>query len=166
MAKSVKKGMTAKENRSVYIREATVRYRKRRVPKKTYHCIGQDASCPDKVASLFRDIQKETVEKCFILHLNTQYIIESFQLVSIGTLRNGHLSPREVFQGALLANADRIICVHNHPSGNAKPSKEDKALTVALENAGEMIGIKLLDHIIIGRNSCYSFTTGGYQEFS
>ncbi len=156
--------MAMKKDNGIFIREASIRYRKRRVPKRAYHCIGQAAAGPDKVASLFRDIQKETVEKCFILHLNTQNIIESFQLVSIGMIDKAYLSPREVFQGALLANAHKIICIHNHPTGIVTPSKEDKELTEELEDAGKMIGIKLLDHVIIGKNRCYSFTQGGYYD--
>lgn len=158
--------MAVKEDRSVYIREASISYRKRRVPKRAYHCIGQAASTPTKVASIFKDIQKETVEKGFVLHLNSQNVIESFQLVSMGMIDRATLSPRDVFQGALLANAHRIICIHNHPSGNITPSKEDKEVTEALEDAGKMIGIKLLDHVIIGKNRCYSFNQGGYHDFS
>ncbi len=158
--------MAVKKDNGVFIREASVRYRNRRVPKKAYHCIGQAASGPDKVASLFGGIQKETVEKCFILHLNTQNIIESFQLVSIGMIDKAYLSPRDVFQGALLANAHKIICIHNHPTGNVTPSKEDKEMTESLKDAGELINIKLLDHVIIGKNRCYSFTQDGYFDFT
>ena len=135
------------------------------MPKKAYHCIGQAANRPDIVASLFKDLQMETVEKGYVLHLNANGIIESLQLVSLGMLGKTYLSPREVFQGALLANAALIICIHNHPSGNAKPSVEDKEVTEALKEAGGMIGIKFLDHVIIGKDSYYSFTRGGYYEF-
>ncbi len=149
--------MAAKEDRSVYIRELSVRYRKKRVSKKAYYCIGKDASSPEKVLSIFhKEMQQETVEKLLTIHLNSQNIIESFQLIAIGTLCSASVCCRDVFKAAVIANSAAIICVHNHPSRNCKPSREDKELTEDLKAAGRLLNIRFLDHIIIGKDEHYS----------
>jgi len=77
-------------------------------------------------------------------------------LVSIGGLISTVVHPREVFKAAILASADALILAHNHPSGNPNPSPEDITLTTNLKRAGEILGISVLDHIIVGRNCFYS----------
>lgn len=76
--------------------------------------------------------------------------------ISHGTVNTSLISPREVFIRALLCGADYIILVHNHPSGNSHPSMEDKKVTERIKECGELMNIKLLDHIIIG-DDYYSF---------
>jgi DNA repair protein RadC len=71
------------------------------------------------------------------------------ETVNIGSLHATVISPREVFKSALLANAFGIVICHNHPSGNLDPSKDDIAITKTLVDAGELLGIKVLDHLII-----------------
>lgn len=77
--------------------------------------------------------------------------------VSIGTLDEGLVHPREVFKAAILASAENIIVAHNHPSGDPTPSESDKQTTDTLVKSGEILGIKVLDHIIIGDDEYYSF---------
>ena len=69
--------------------------------------------------------------------------------------------PREVFKAAILNNASRIICLHNHPSGDPEPSKEDIEITRRLVEAGEIIGIEVLDHVIIGEQRYLSMKERG-----
>ena len=157
--------VTKKENKQVFIRELSVRYKKRRVPKKTNHYIGKVANNPRVIANLFKDIQREAVEKCFVIHLNASKIIESFQLVSMGTLFEALVSPRDVFKGALLSNAAHIIFVHNHPSGNPKPSDADRLIVKKMEAVGEIISIEVVDHIIIGIDSYYSIKQDRASHF-
>jgi DNA repair protein RadC len=76
--------------------------------------------------------------------------ILGFNLVSVGTLTSALVHPREVFKPAILANAAAIVLVHNHPSGDPEPSDEDKALTQRLKQAGDLMGIRVLDHVVIG----------------
>jgi DNA repair protein RadC len=76
--------------------------------------------------------------------------VVGFNVVSTGTLTSSLVHPREVFKAAILANAAAIILVHNHPSGDPDPSDEDKALTRRLKEAGDLIGIRVLDHVVIG----------------
>lgn len=143
----------------MFIRELHIKYRNRRVPKKAYYCIGGQATSAVNVVNIFyKEMQQETVEKFLVIHLNNQNIIESFQTVSIGTLNSASVAIRDVFKAALIANCAAIICLHNHPSGNCNPSREDKEITEQINDAGKLLRIKVLDHIIIGEGSYYSIT--------
>jgi len=79
--------------------------------------------------------------------------------VSMGSLTASVVHPREVFKPAILSNAAALLCCHNHPSGAPQPSREDRALTTRLVDAGKLLGINVLDHIILGdgNESYYSF---------
>lgn len=87
---------------------------------------------------------------CLFLDNNKRIIKE--KLLFIGTLNFSVVHPREIFKEAYLVSASSIICVHNHPSGEVTPSTEDKNLTNRLKEIGELLGIKIVDHIIIGNN--------------
>ena len=76
------------------------------------------------------------------------------ETVSIGSVNAAMLSPREVFKGALLANAVSIILCHNHPSGDLSPSEEDIKITKRLIEVGELLGVKVLDHLIVSDQGC------------
>lgn len=82
--------------------------------------------------------------------------------VSEGTLTNSLIHPREAFKNAIKESAASVIFVHNHPSGDPSPSREDIIVTERLINAGEIVGIKVLDHVIIGDNTYTSMMEGGY----
>jgi DNA repair protein RadC len=91
-------------------------------------------------------------EHFYALLLDTKNRIISEQLISVGTLNASLIHPREVFNPAIKASANAIILVHNHPSGDCKPSKEDISVTKTLNEAGELIGIKVLDHVVVGKD--------------
>jgi DNA repair protein RadC len=95
------------------------------------------------------------------LHLNTKMQIESKHIVSIGCLDSAPVHPREVFRPAVRSGAAAVIVAHNHPSGDPEPSKEDKAVTERLLKASSVMGIKLLDHIIIGHGRYVSLRETG-----
>lgn len=82
--------------------------------------------------------------------LNTKNKVIGYHLVSIGTLNSSLVHPREVFRPAIIAGANSIILAHNHPSGDTTPSNEDMKLTLRLDEAGKMVGVVVLDHVIIG----------------
>jgi DNA repair protein RadC len=84
-----------------------------------------------------------------------------FHVVSVGTLTASLVHPREVFKAAILANAAAIIVVHNHPSGDPTPSAEDRAITARLRETGDLLGIRLLDHVVIGDGRCVSIAEEG-----
>jgi DNA repair protein RadC len=92
-----------------------------------------------------------------ILHLDSKNRIVKNETVSIGTLNASLIHPREVFKSAIRESANSIILVHNHPSGDPQPSKEDEEITERLFDAGELLNIKVLDHVIIGNEKYYSF---------
>jgi len=89
-------------------------------------------------------------EMLVVLLLDGKNQVLGFNVVSIGSLTAALVHPREVFKPVILANAAAVILLHNHPSGSAEPSAEDRALTERLERAGELLGIRVLDHIILG----------------
>ena len=96
-------------------------------------------------------------EHFMILHLNSRNKIIKEEVVSIGTLNGSLIHPREVFKSAIKESANSIILVHNHPSGDPEPSVEDEQITEKLFKSGEILNIKVLDHVIIGKDFFYSF---------
>lgn len=93
-------------------------------------------------------------EHFFVLHLDTKNRLIGEEIVSIGSLDSSIAHPREIYKTALKKSAASIICLHNHPSGDPTPSFDDVKVTRRLVEAGQILGIELLDHIIIGEN-CY-----------
>ena len=89
-------------------------------------------------------------EQFIIACLNTKNEPTNITVVSVGSLNKAIVHPREVFKTAILSNAASIMAFHNHPSGETTPSQQDIQLTNRLYEAGELLGIKLLDHLIIG----------------
>ena len=89
-------------------------------------------------------------EQFIIACLNTKNEPTNITVVSVGSLNKAIVHPREIFKTAILSNAASIMAFHNHPSGETTPSQQDIQLTNRLYEAGELIGIKLLDHLIIG----------------
>ena len=101
-------------------------------------------------------------QECFyVVYLDNAKKIIDDKLLFMGTINYSVVHPREIFKEAYLLSASAIICIHNHPSGNVLPSSEDIKLTKNIENIGNMLGIKLLDHIIIGNDKYYSFLENG-----
>lgn len=94
-------------------------------------------------------------EKFVVACLDTKNQPVNISVVSIGSVNSVIVYPREVFKVAMLSNASKIICFHNHPSGNLKCSKEDENITNRLKECGEILGIELVDHIIVGDNDTY-----------
>ena len=91
------------------------------------------------------------------LYLNTKNALIHQEVISIGILNANLIHPREIFKSAIKNSAASIILAHNHPSGDPKPSREDIEVTKRLQKAGEILQIKVLDHVIIGNNSYFSF---------
>ncbi|MCC7574857.1 DNA repair protein RadC [Candidatus Woesearchaeota archaeon] len=108
----------------------------------------------DYCEPMLRDKDKEHF---MILHLNTKNQVIKHETISIGTLNASIVHPREIFKSAIKENANAIILVHNHPSGDPEPSPEDEEITHRLEEAGELLNIKILDHVIIAEKKFYTF---------
>ena len=101
-------------------------------------------------------------EQFIIACLNTKNEPTNITVVSVGTLNKAIIHPREVFKTAILSNAASIMAFHNHPSGETTPSQQDIQLTNRLYEVGELLGIKLLDHLIIGDRTFTSLKEKGY----
>jgi DNA repair protein RadC len=111
------------------------------------------AFCRKEFARLAIDARQEEFH---IVTLDTKNQVVNTHLVTKGTLDASLVHPREVFRPAIRDAASRVILVHNHPSGDCTPSREDHAVTRRLEAAGEILGIEVLDHIIVGGESAVS----------
>jgi len=109
----------------------------------------------------FKKLVESDKERFYTLMLDVKNNVLGVELVSQGSMETSAVHPREVYKSALLASATSVIFVHNHPSGEPEPSISDKELTKLLIQAGELLQIRVLDHIIIGRDMYYSFADKG-----
>ena|SRR2546429_9128275 len=106
---------------------------------------------------LLEDEIDQEKEHFYVMHLNTKSRVKMVELVSLGSLTASIVHPRETFRRAVVAGSASIIVAHNHPSGEIDPSPEDTKVTKLLFDGGEILGIKLLDHIIFTKDKFYSF---------
>lgn len=119
---------------------------------------------PTKAIHIIKEFISYTDREIFgVLMLNNVKEVNAIEIVSIGTLNTTIVSPREIFKGAILSNADSIIIFHTHPSGNVQPSQADIDVTTMINEVALIIGINLIDHIIVGDDKYYSFATEGYE---
>jgi len=125
----------------------------------------KSGSIAEKVVSNSSDIANYYMERMkglkrehlIAVFLDSKNKIINDKVISIGTLNSSLVHPREVFKEAIKCSANAIILVHNHPSGDCGPSSEDIEITDRVKEAGEMVGIKLLDHVIVGKDKHYSY---------
>lgn len=121
-------------------------------------------SCPKDIYEVLTKvcrIQCNAEEVFILITLNTKNIVTGYFEVHRGTINTSLVHPREVFKRALLNNASNIIVAHNHPSGDPNPSKEDIQITERLKEAGNLLGINLIDHIIVGDDKYISLKEKG-----
>ncbi len=116
---------------------------------------------PDIVYDYYRHLISHDQEMFYALYLDSSKKVLKEKLLFIGTVNQSMVHPRDVFKEACLSNAVAVICVHNHPSGDVRPSKEDIWLTNRLREAGILMGIKLIDHVIVAERKYYSFLENG-----
>ncbi|MCX6995783.1 MAG: hypothetical protein NTV49_01540 [Kiritimatiellaeota bacterium] len=109
------------------------------------------ARSPADIAALCADIRQSAQEAFIVIDLNTKHNVIDKRLVSLGLLDASLVHPREVFRGAIQNNAAAVIVVHNHPSGDPTPSAEDVRITRQLVDAGRILSVHVLDHVVIGR---------------
>lgn len=113
---------------------------------------------PDILADILMDEMRYLNKENFrIAILDTKNQILGIENISVGTLNASIVHPRDVFKAAIKRNANSLILIHNHPSGDVTPSKEDISITHRLIECGDLMGIRILDHIIIGDGRYYSF---------
>jgi DNA repair protein RadC len=123
-----------------------------------------------EVAKVFQDIlaleEKIDQEKehYYVMHLDTRSQVKMVELVTIGILNSSLVHPRETFRRAVISGSAAIIIAHNHPSGEVEPSDEDMKITRVMHEAGNILGIALLDHIIFTKGNYFSFKNNGGGE--
>lgn len=133
------------------IREKSIMYAKRRI------------TSPGDAVSLFRDYMGDLDREHFLLMgLNMKNEPVVLETVHIGSLSASIVHPREVFKSAILSNAACVMVCHNHPSDDCEPSGEDVSVTERLAQAGDLIGITLLNHLIIGTEGYVSLKERGH----
>ena len=130
--------------------------------------LEESISSPREVVKVVRDVldlepeHDQDKEHFWCIGVNAKNRIIYIDLVSLGTLSNAPIHPRESFRLAIMKGCASVIFVHNHPSGNPSPSSDDYAITDRLRKAGEILGIAVLDHVIIGdRDRYFAFNKGG-----
>ena len=119
----------------------------------------ENIDSPEKMVSVVGSEIKELANECVLLaNLNTKNQIINMSVISQGLINQSLLHPREIFNKAILSNASGVMLFHNHPSGDITPSKQDKEITEKIAFSGELLGIKLLDHIIVGAGNFAYFS--------
>lgn len=158
----IKPGRTRKSARrqqpvfeDTFIRETRVNY------VVSEHKLFQIRSAVD-VASFVRSVLTDNSREHFVaMFLDSQHHVAAYSIVSIGTANSAFVTPREVFQRAIVAGAISIVVAHNHPSGSTQISDEDRKVTKRLFQSGELLGIRLLDHVVVTDRDYYSFSENG-----
>ena len=136
------------------VKESSVKYENRRIKN------------PWDAYKIFNDYIDDSNKEMFVLMcLNNKNEATHISTISIGSVNESIATPAEVFKVALLSNANKIMVCHNHPSGDPQPSESDRNITERLYDSGAIIGIKLLDHIIIGDDVYYSFKENDEEPF-
>jgi len=114
-------------------------------------------STPKDVVAQLTELRQNKKEHFVALYLNARNQLVHKETISMGTLNANLVHPREVFEPALKYSAASIMIAHNHPSGDSKPSEDDLEITKKLTEAGKMMGVEVLDHIIVTKNNYFSF---------
>ena len=121
-----------------------------------------DIKDPESVIKAIRaSIRDKAKEHFKLILLNTRNKIIGISTISIGTLNTSLVHPREVFKEAIIHNAMSVVLAHNHPSGDPEPSEDDLTITRRLVEAGKILGVEVIDHIIISKNGFFSFKDKG-----
>lgn len=138
----------SEDDRTMLVKEKGVNYRTEKMNN------------PEEITHMMRELlhmDELAEEHCYMIALSSSCKVLGVFFISKGTVNVSLVTPRELYIRALLTGAVQIILCHNHPSGNAVPSNTDIEITKRIKNAGEIISINLADHIIIGRDSYFSF---------
>lgn len=154
---SIKQLMTIKGIKEAKALELLVCFE---LSKRTSLYISQKKDVISNPTALLNFIKSEigslSNEQFLVVCLNTKNVIIKYKVMFVGTVDVTVVHPRDIFKFAIENNATRIICAHNHPSGDITPSKQDIDITKVIKKTGEMIGIPLLDHVVVSNSQVYS----------
>ena len=120
--------------------------------------ITSPEAAAELLVPLLQDLDRE---HAVTLNLDVKHRLVATTTVSIGSVDHTFIAPREVFRDALLHGAGAIVIAHNHPSGDAEPSRDDERITRRLGQAGEILGVEVLDHIVVGHQRWVSLARRG-----
>jgi DNA repair protein RadC len=121
-------------------------------------------SCQKVFAHFHESLRAEKREKFYCVLLDCKNRVLKNELISVGSLNMAIVHPREVFVVAIRESANKVLLVHNHPSGDAEPSPEDINITQRLQKVGYLVGIEVVDHVIIGNGRYFSFLEQGLMK--
>ena len=139
------------------------RYRIALVCEEVGSSISQPIQTSTAAAALLRPCFAGLDREQFVIcGLDAKHRVIGMNIVSIGSLTLSIVHPREVFKALILMNAAAFLCVHNHPSSDPTPSPEDRLLTQRLRHSADLLGITLLDHLVLGETSYFSFADQGW----
>ncbi len=133
----------------------------KRINTKQDKIVDVKFTSPEVVYEYYKNIISTDQEFFYCLYLDSSKKILKEKLLFIGTVNHSMVHPRDIFKEAYRLNATAFICVHNHPTGDVRPSEDDLITTERLNQIGALMGIKLLDHVIISKNKYYSFLENG-----
>ncbi|MHB1654141.1 MAG: RadC family protein [Desulfitobacteriaceae bacterium] len=138
------------------------------VKEKSLTYGSKQINCPGDAAIIAEGFLAGVDREHFVvICLDTKNNVNALNTVSVGTLNSSLVHPREVFKAAILANSNGIILTHNHPSGDPTPSREDVEITKRLVEAGTIMGIEVMDHVVLGDSGRYvSLKERGLMEKS
>lgn len=119
----------------------------------------------DVYGLIYPELRFTKKENFFCLYLDTRNSLIKKELVSVGNLNTSVIHPREIFRSAIKESANSVIMVHNHPSGNPEPSSDDLEITKLLINAGKLMGIHVIDHVVIGEGGYVSMADRNLVKF-
>ncbi|MBI3563369.1 MAG: DNA repair protein RadC [Gammaproteobacteria bacterium] len=154
--------MSTSEKYPAYIREIEIRYKKH--PVDANAPVNEPLTDPRRVYELFSDLQNEAKEKLITISLDVKLKLLCFEIIAIGSVNSVYARPVEALRGAISLNAYGIIIVHNHPSGDPRPSSGDERFTSDLLINTTSLGLEFYDHVIIGDGTYYSFVEQGLMQ--
>ncbi|MDA2927213.1 DNA repair protein RadC [Acidobacteria bacterium AH-259-G07] len=131
------------------------------VPAEIQPFVGVSFRSSADIYRLFKGLSEMPVETFLVVHLDGKNRMVGMTTCSIGSMTSSLVHPRDVFRPAITNMTAGLIFIHNHPSGDPAPSQEDVQITRRLSEVGKLIGIKCLDHIIIGQGRYFSFADQG-----
>lgn len=128
--------------------------------------IGKPLNSPELIYDVFSYLRYEPKEQFIVVNLNNQYQVMNFEVVAKGTVNQVSLRAAEVLRTAVIINAPAVIIIHNHPSGISSASDADINFTKKIVEAGKLLSIDVLDHVIIGESDFYSLKANGMMSTS
>jgi len=141
-----------------YYQRVTARLVRERAEEPFGPTMDGSRECAKFLGGLIAD---KPVEHMVVLALNARHRLVGYKVVAVGGATSCAVEPREVFAVAFQTGAVALVCGHNHPSGDPQPSADDVVLTRRLEQAGKMLGIPILDHVVVGFGGAFSFAEHG-----